>query len=587
MRNKLFWKLGLSYLLLPFLVLLAVDFFTVRSIRLEAERAGFERLTLLARMAVAQAPGAQDPQLSAWAKGLAKSGARVTLVGPDGCVLADSERNPADMENHAGRPEVRDAMARGEGRAIRYSETVQRDLLYLALHVAGMASRPGADYVVRVAVPVAEISEAVEAARLRLWGASLVTLLLAGFGALLLARALAARIFLLKDFSERVASGDLRPVAVERTGDELSELARSLNATAAQLERSMRSLEAEKNQSAAILRSMVEGVAAIRADGTLLFVNDAFCRELALRAANVEGRAMVEVIRQQDLLRLVQVAQGGKGPTVAEVTLAAEGTTRAFSVTAAPVRTEGGQGVVLVLHDITELRRLERVRRDFVANVSHEFKTPLTAIQGFAETLLGGALEDAANRRRFVEIMREHAARLARLTDDLLTLSRIEAGKLHLEFQPVTVAELVELCAEATQLKASHNGLSLTWDIRPDLPAVRGDLSRLAEVLQNLLDNAVQYTLSGGRIAVRADVAPDGQNLVISVSDTGMGIPLHEQQRIFERFYRVDVARSREAGGTGLGLSIAKHLAEAHGGHIEVQSEVGRGSVFSLFLPAC
>jgi two-component system phosphate regulon sensor histidine kinase PhoR len=236
-----------------------------------------------------------------------------------------------------------------------------------------------------------------------------------------------------------------------------------------------------------------------------------------------------------------------------------------------------------VLHDISELRRLERVRRDFVANVSHEFKTPLTAIQGFAETLLGGALDDAAHRRHFVEIIREHSTRLARLTDDLLKLSSIEAGKLELEFAPVNVAALVESCAETTRMKAEHKQLALTIECSDESLRVRGDARRLAEVLQNILDNAVQYTPPGGSITVCASV--EGRSARIAVTDTGIGIPHDEQQRIFERFYRVDAARSREAGGTGLGLSIAKHLAEAHGGRIEVQSEVGRGSTFSILLP--
>jgi two-component system phosphate regulon sensor histidine kinase PhoR len=239
---------------------------------------------------------------------------------------------------------------------------------------------------------------------------------------------------------------------------------------------------------------------------------------------------------------------------------------------------------VLVLHDISELRRLERVRRDFVANVSHEFKTPLTAIQGFAETLLGGALDDTANRKRFVEIIRDHSARLARLTDDLLKLSLIEAGKLELEFRPVKVAGLLDSCLETTRLKAAQKQLTLSVECPASLPAVRGDARRLAEVLQNILDNAVQYTAEGGTISIRARA--EDHLVRIAVSDTGIGIPRDEQQRIFERFYRVDAARSREAGGTGLGLSIAKHLVEAHGGRIEVESEVGQGSTFSVLLPA-
>ncbi|MGH9790773.1 MAG: sensor histidine kinase, partial [Candidatus Acidiferrales bacterium] len=270
-------------------------------------------------------------------------------------------------------------------------------------------------------------------------------------------------------------------------------------------------------------------------------------------------------------------------------------------------------GAVLVLHDISELRRLERARRDFVANVSHEFKTPLTAIQGFAETLLGGALDDAANRGRFLEIIREHAMRLARLTDDLLKLSSIEAGKLDLEFRAVNVADLIESCVETTRFRAAHKRIAIEVEYPDDARSlvVRGDARSLAEILQNLLDNAVQYTPEGGRITVHASGTgfqparveasqprPDAAAarslesactmpwVRISVADTGIGIPHDQQHRIFERFYRVDAARSREVGGTGLGLAIAHHLAEAHGGHIVVESEVGRGSTFTLVLPS-
>ena len=238
-----------------------------------------------------------------------------------------------------------------------------------------------------------------------------------------------------------------------------------------------------------------------------------------------------------------------------------------------------------MLHDISELQRLERVRRDFIANVSHEFKTPLTAIQGFAETLLGGALEDPQNNRRFLGIIRDHAIRLGRLTDELLKLSEIEAGKLELDLRPVAVSDLIESCVETARLKATQKQQTLGVECQPDLPPVRADSSRLREVLQNLLDNAVQYTPAGGRITVLA--ARVDSQVVLSVSDTGIGIPKADQERIFERFYRVDATRSREVGGTGLGLSIARHLIEAHGGHISVASEVGRGSTFAVFLPTC
>ena len=236
-----------------------------------------------------------------------------------------------------------------------------------------------------------------------------------------------------------------------------------------------------------------------------------------------------------------------------------------------------------MLHDITDLRKLERVRRDFVANVSHEFKTPLTAIQGFAETLLAGAIDDPQNRGRFLGIILEHSRRLARLTDDLLKLSKMDADRLELEIHRVSVTQFVESCLETAQRRASEKDLRISVNVPARLPDIAGDRRRLAEVLQNLLDNAIQYTLPGGQIMLSAENGDD--EVTFTVSDTGIGIPRADQPRIFERFYRVDAARSREVGGTGLGLAIAKHLVEVHGGRIWVESEVGQGSQFHFSVP--
>jgi two-component system phosphate regulon sensor histidine kinase PhoR len=401
-------------------------------------------------------------------------------------------------------------------------------------------------------------SDYLRAAEERLALGSLVILALGIASALVYARAFSARVERLKGFTRRVGEGDFRPLASERNRDELSELAEALNETAARLDGVIRTLTEERNRSAAILRSMVEGVAVIDAKERMVFCNVAFMEILGPDAVSGEGGTLLEVTRQPELIGVIRRAlESGE--------------------------VSSPQAAVVVLHDITELRRLERARRDFVANVSHEFKTPLTAIQGFAETLLGGALEDRENNRRFLEIIREHAVRLARLTDDLLKLSRIEAGKFDLELRPLKLGDVIGPCLETAGFKTAQKGQYLEADIPRDLPLVRGDLSSLSELLQNLLDNAVQYTPRGGRIRVSVRVA--GEQAVLTVSDTGIGIPQAEQERIFERFYRVDAARSREAGGTGLGLAIAKHIVESHGGRIWVESAVGQGSQFHFSIP--
>ncbi len=390
-----------------------------------------------------------------------------------------------------------------------------------------------------------------------------------------------SRINRVKRFAERAAAGDFTPLQRAAAGDELADLADAVGGMVAQLGQTIHTLTDERNQSAAILGSMVEGVAVVGGDERILYCNQAFEQILELPQGSSQGKKLVEGLRQADLVTAVRQVLPGGDEVTGEVEV---GTVRrrSFSVTAAPVRAAEASSAVLVLHDITELRRLERVRRDFVANVSHEFKTPLTAIQGFAETLLGGALDDKANRKRFVEIIREHARRLARLTDDLLKLSRIEAGRLDLESRPVSVAGLVNGCVETARLNAESRGLRIAVELPEGLPPVRGDAVQLDEVLQNLIDNALQYTPSGGRIDVTA--YSNGHEVIFTVADTGIGIPESDLERIFERFYRVDAARSREAGGTGLGLSIARHIVDAHGGRIWVESAVGQGSRFRFSI---
>ena len=588
MRLNLFWKLGFAFFALLIAVLLPVDYYAERTLRRDYERAGFDQLSSIARIALASPPPASSlsttsrtpsPALREWLARMASSGVRVTVITSDGLVLADSQSDPQTMENHAGRPEIREALANGDGVSVRHSVTINRDLLYYA---ARFPMPSGPPVVLRFALPLRTVNDEVWAFRRRLWLSSLIVFLVAGMASLLISRTFSRRVERLQSFSRRVAEGDFRPIDADRSGDALEALAVSLNDSAARLDRAIRTLTEERNLSAAILGSMVEGVAVVNSAERLLFANEGFVGILELDSRPQSGSSLVEVVRQTELLEAVRDVLKGAPRVEAEIIT---GTLRQrfFAATVASVKATEDSGAVVVLHDITDLRKLERVRRDFVANVSHEFKTPLTAIQGFAETLLSGAMDDPQNRVRFLQIILEHSRRLARLTDDLLELSKMDADRLDLEVDRLSVLQLVQSCVETTQRLATEKRLRVSINLPPSVPDIAADRRRLAEVLQNLLDNAIQYTPSGGEIVVSASSAP--QEVTFSVSDTGIGIPQVDQPRIFERFYRVDVARSREVGGTGLGLSIAKHLVEAHGGRIWVESEVGRGSRFHFTVP--
>jgi two-component system, OmpR family, phosphate regulon sensor histidine kinase PhoR len=580
-KNRLFWKIGLVYLFMLLMVLVVLDVYVVHVLTLEYRAAAFSQLESLSHIALRRPPQVQDPiALKEWSNWLSQGGIRVTLVSADGKVLTDSDEDPVKMENHRNRPEIQAALSMDSGRTVRHSTTLGHDLVYLAQRFYPESGQP---LVIRFSLPLFRLNEGVNAFRSRLWSISLLILVLSGGISLLFFRGISNRIGRLKEFSRRIAQGDFRPMPVEHSNDELADLSKTLNQTALKLDQTIRTLVEERNQSAAILASMEEGVAVIDSVQRIIYCNRAFCQAADIPAKPVEGRPVVELIHNADLLSLIQKALTGSGVVRGEVVIGSV-RTRSFAVTSAPVASNGSiTGAVMVLHDISEIRRLERARRDFVANISHEFSTPLTAIQGFAETLMEGALDDSYSSRRFIRIIHDNALRLGRLTEDLLKLARIEAGQLQLEIQPIAIAGVVESCIETIRVKADQKGLSVETKCPPGLPLLHGNFRSVQEILLNLLDNAIRYSSPGGRIRISA--AANGPEIVLSVSDTGIGIPKAEQDRIFERFYRADAARSRESGGTGLGLSIAKHLVEAHGGRIKVESEVGQGSTFYIFLP--
>lgn len=411
---------------------------------------------------------------------------------------------------------------------------------------------------------------------------ALVFYLLGYFPVYLKQRAGRRRLRLLTENAQAMKSGAFSVPAGAMPLGEYEALARALNEWAVRYEQTERLLREERNRIDLILRRMVEGVAVIEPNHKIVFCNDAFAQAMGLSGLPRAGKLLVEVTRAAGLLEVVdQVLASGE--TIRSEIEIGTGQRQTFAVTCGPIRDEAAPGAVLVLHDISEIRRIEQMRRDFVANVSHEFKTPLTAIQGFAETLLEGALSDKHNGPRFARIIKDHAHRLNRLTSDLLRLSLIEAGKVSVQRSEQALAELIQSCLDTVRMKAAQKKIALVAGDIPPGAQVYGDPSALREILINLLDNAIQYTPGGGKIVLGA--SQDAHGATLFVQDNGIGIPISEQQRIFERFYRVDDARSREVGGTGLGLAITKHLVEAHNGTISVSSALNQGATFNVFIP--
>lgn len=509
----------------------------------------------------------------------AASGARVTLIAPDGTVVADSELRADDLPrvaNHALRPEVRAALAGQTAAETRKSETVGRPFLYLA--VPRPPPAPGG--VVRLATDLSSVDGAIGELRSALLAGGLIALVAAIVLSYFASRALLRPLHAFRAALGRISAGDLGARVRWRSNDELGELARALDRMAEELERSQAEITAERDRLAAVLRVMVEGVLVVDAEERIVLANPRAHELLGIRG-EVEGLRPLAAVRNADVDDALRSALASAAPIHREITLNGP-ERRVLAVHAASFALADAKGAVAVFHDMTDVRHLETVRRDFVANASHEIKTPLTAIRGFAETLLSNDLPPR-DAKSYLEIILRHSERLSRLVEDLLELSRLESGKVVLEPEDVDVGALAaKLCRE---LEPRLRERSISVRIRADgAPRAFADARAVEQILQNLLENAVKYSDPGRDIEVRA--VPDGSDVRVEVADQGIGIPEADRTRIFERFYRVDRARARDQGGTGLGLSIVKHLVQASGGEVWVESTPGAGSTFAFTLPS-
>jgi two-component system phosphate regulon sensor histidine kinase PhoR len=506
-------------------------------------------------------------------------GCRVTLIDRAGWVRGDSEvahEALGAVENHGRRPEVKAALAGQVGRASRRSRTIGRELIYLAVPLP----RGGNLALLRLAEPLARVESLNAALFLQSLLAAGLGLLLAVLIAFRMAGAQARRVRELERVAIRLGTGESGVRAREQPADELGRLGRTINTLASLLRIRLQALERERDERERILAHMGDGVVLIDSDDRVVHANRSLAAILGMPLPPAAGTAFQEFARSPELVELLHAARVSDQPVELDLRLWTPNQRR-VRVAATRLRGEEDGSAMLVLHDLTETERLNQVRQDFVANVSHELKTPLTSLKGYAETLLEGGLEDVQNREAFVRIIRDQSARLQNLVDDLLSLADLERPDVRLRREAFDLREAVERQLTTFRARAAQAHLTLGIEPGEEAPVV-ADRLRIDQVVANLLDNALKYTERGG---IQVRVGHGGSVAWCEVSDTGPGIPPDEVSRVFERFYRVDKARSREKSGTGLGLSIVRHILALHGGRVTVASEVGRGSTFRFEIP--
>ncbi|AEB10452.1 ATP-binding protein [Desulfobacca acetoxidans] len=586
-RKKIIWHLYPPFLGITLISLLVTTVYVTRFWRQLYQEQLTTDLVKQARLAEAQI----NPLLNAYeyssldesAKYLGQqTGIRFTVMLPDGKVVGDSAYDPAKMENHADRPEFQEARKGAVGISVRQSYTLEERMIYAALPIRVKDRITG---IMRAALPVTYVDKILREIYLKIIAGGLVIILVAAIVIYSITRRLSRPLTEINRGAERFARGDLSSKVPVPEAAELASLAEALNNMAAQLDDRFRTILRQRQEQEAILASMVEGVVAVDMNDRLITLNKAGSRLLMVNPEVAKGQSIQEIIRNQELQRFLQQTRTATIPVEGELTLNGL-SERIIQLHGSKLLDAQGKviGVLLVMNDVTKMRRLERIRRDFVANVSHELRTPITSIKGFVETLQSGAIYEPDNAVHFLNIMARQADRLNQIIEDLLTLSRIEQeeeeGKVTLTWKPLKT--VLQAAIQVCEVRAAEKQITISLSC-PDNLQARINPPLLEEAVVNLIDNAIKYSPPETAVAVTAE--PATEKVLIRVRDQGRGIALEHLPRLFERFYRVDTSRSRKVGGTGLGLAIVKHIAQAHDGWVTVDSTLGQGSVFTLHLP--
>lgn len=583
LKSPFFRQIFLPYLLLIAVTTLAFGGFAavwLRGSYIESlEAAMLNEAKLVADLSAARLEPAQRPALQDEVGRFGVSlGRRITLIDADGTVLADNEADPAHMENHGARPEILQAKADGHGMSIRPSDTIHVDLLYVA-HRAQAAD--GSPFFVRLSYHLTDLRTHLRVLYSAVAIAALAAIGAAGVISFYLARRRAAPLVELTDFANALANGDLDRRILQHEQGEMGRLANSLNKMADSLVDLLSQMAHDKAELLTILASMSDGVIVTDTHQRITLVNQAAAHLLDFSNRDAPGKLLWEVVRMPPLLKAAPQALESRRREVIQLNPTPR---RHLEITLSVYPADGAiQGLILVVHDISQSRRYEELRKEFVANVSHELRTPLSVIKGFVETLRDGALAEPTRARQYLATIEKHTDQLSNLVSDLLELSRLESQPGPMRTTRLDVSSVLHRAIDLLMPAAQRKSQNLALSVVADLPTVIGNADYLERAVTNLVDNAIKYTPEHGQITVSAQ--REDQLVCIEVADDGIGVPPDDLPRIFERFYRVDRSRSREMGGTGLGLSIVKHVAQAHGGSVEVSSIVGAGSVFRLKLP--
>ena len=586
-RKRLLWQLFPSYLLITLISLLAASWYASEAMRQFFLDQTATDLKARAALMEKQIAGLLSPLRSDTIDAICKeagrlSATRITVILPDGTVIGDSRETPRLMDNHAKRPEIMAALAGETGKSLRFSNTLMQDMLYVAIPIR---DRQGIVAALRSSLPATAVETEIRSIKLKIAvGGCIIAVLAAGIS-WVISRRISQPIEQMKKSAEHFAGGDLSHRLASPATEEMASLADAMNQMAAQLDDRIETIISQRNQLETVLASMLEGVIAVDTEERIVSINRAAAQLFANEPADCETKSIQEVIRSPALQQFIRSALNSEDPAEEDITLY-QNQERVIDVKSSPLLDADRQqiGTLVVFNDVTQLRRLENMRRDFVANVSHEIKTPLTAIKGFVETLQQGKVDKTEESNRFLEIIQKHVDRLNSIVEDLLALARIEQKdeQKEINFEPVKIADVCQSAIQLCRPRAEEKKIRIDLDCEKDATAIF-DPALIEQAVVNLLDNAIKYSDSQSSITLKSH--QQNSEMIISVEDHGIGIAQKHLPRLFERFYRVDKARSRNMGGTGLGLAIVKHIAQAHGGHVTVESKLGEGSCFSIHLP--